>query len=118
MIKIDRNLIMINFISFCSFFILTAWIIQTASAANEVIGSVHEERCTLTRIDGPIVKTSNKVFTLGEEIKIADITGRSIPIYQIPLPCEARVVYQCISKENCSSIKSIEVLQKIMDIPK
>jgi hypothetical protein len=118
MIKIDKNLIMIHFISFCSFFILTAWIIQSASAANNVIGSVHEERCTLTRIDGPVVKTSNKVFTLGEEIRITDITGRSILIYQIPLPCEARLVYQCISNEECSSIKSIEVLQKIKDIPK
>lgn len=101
---------------FC-FLILTLWVVDLSSA-EDVIGSVHEQKCTIKEIDGPIIKTSCKVFNFGEEVKITDITGRAILIHEIPMPCEARIVYQCLSKTNCALIKSIEVLQRIKDIPK
>ena len=108
---------MSQFICLFCFLILSLWVVDLSSA-EDVIGSVHEKKCTIKEIDGPIIKTSCKVFSFGEEVKITDITGRSILIYEIPLPCEARLIYQCLSKVNCASIKSIEVLQRIQDIPK
>lgn len=101
---------------FC-FITLTVWFIQS-SYADIVIGSIHEERCTIKSIEGPIVQTSCKIFTFGEEVKITDISGRSIPISEIPLPSDASIVYQCISKENCASIKTIIIQKKIKVIPK
>jgi hypothetical protein len=117
MIKINKISIMSQSICLFCFLILTAWVVDLSSA-EDVIGSVHEQKCTIKEIDGPIIKTSCKVFSFGEEVKITDITGRSIMIREIPLPCEARIVYQCLSKTNCALIKSIEVLQRIKDIPK
>jgi hypothetical protein len=118
MTKINKISITSHFICIFCFLILTPWVVGLSSAGEDAVGSVHEKKCTIKEIDGPIIKTSCKVFSFGEEVKITDITGRSILIYEIPLPCEARVVYQCLSKTDCTSIKSIEVLQKIKDIPK
>lgn len=117
MIKENNAVIMSYSITFLFFLILSVWLTQP-SFADDIIGSVHEEICTINHINGEVVKTSCRLFSLGEEVKITDISGRLIQIYEIPLPCEAKLVYQCISKKNCASIKSIKILKKIKEIPK
>ncbi len=85
--------------------------------SEESIGSTNEQTCTITKIEGQVITTSCKIFTAGEQMKIADLTGRPILIYELPLPCLAKIEYTCVSKKNCASIISITVLQRIKVVP-
>lgn len=97
-------------------FVLLFMNVSSALAA-ETIGEIYKVTCTINKIDGPVVETSCKPFVLGEDITITDAVGREIFIYEIPLPSSAEIAYQCISKENCATIVSIELLQKIAVVP-
>jgi hypothetical protein len=87
------------------------------AAATEVIGEINRATCTIIKIDGPVVETSCKPFVLGEDITITDAAGREIFVYEIPLPCSAVISYQCLSKKDCATIVTIELLQKIAVVP-
>ncbi len=117
MINKNKALITNHSIGFFCFIILTVGFVLSSSAA-DIVGSIREERCTIQSIEGPLVKTSCRMFTLGEEVKISDATGRLIQISEIPLPSDALIIYQCISKENCASIKTIKLDIKMKVTPK
>lgn len=85
--------------------------------SNESVGSDYEQTCTITKIEGAVVTTSCKIFEVSENMTVQDITGRRIRIYELPLPCSAKIEYSCISKKNCASITSITVLQAIKVLP-
>lgn len=102
-------------IFFCSL-IVSLCAIQFC-AAQEPVGLIYEETCTITKIEGPVITTSCKDFTAGEEMKITDFTGRPILIYDLPLPCLTEIKYTCVSEKNCNSIISITVLHRIKVVP-
>lgn len=97
-------------------FVLLCMNVQTAVAA-EAIGEINTATCTINKIEGPVIETSCKPFLVGEDITITDAAGREIFIYEIPLPCSAVIAYQCISKQNCATIVSIELLEQIAVVP-
>lgn len=100
----------------CSLFVLLS--VPLISSAQDSTEDEQEITCTLTSIQGPVVSTSCKQFTMGEQVKITDITGRSIELSELPLPCSAEITHVCFSKQNCNIIKSILVLQTIREMPK
>ncbi len=91
--------------------------IAQVSVSKQAVASDYKITCDITKINGPIVSTSCKSFTLGEKIEITDISGRDLLFNELPIPCSAEIKYTCVSNENCSSITSIMVLQKIKTIP-
>ena len=99
---------------YCTLF--SIFIVQS-SISEESVGSVYEKTCTITDIKGQVVTTSCRQFTLSEEMKITDISGRPVLLYQLPLPCSATIEYTCVSDKNCTSIVSIMLLQKIKVVP-
>lgn len=97
-------------------FVLLCMTVSPAVAA-ETIGEINRATCTINKIDGPVVETTCKPFVVGEDITITDAAGREIFVYEMPLPCSAVIAYQCVSKENCATIVSIELLEKIAVVP-
>jgi hypothetical protein len=104
------------FLCFICFSLVSIFIVQS-SISEESVGSVYEKTCTITEIKGQVVTTSCRQFTLSEEMKITDISGRPVLLYQIPLPCTATIEYTCVSDKSCTSIVSIMLLQKIKVVP-
>ncbi|MDA3791962.1 MAG: hypothetical protein PF503_26125 [Desulfobacula sp.] len=99
-----------------NFFIFSLSAIQLCFSG-ESDGQIYEQTCTITKIEGPVITTSCKDFTAGEEMKIKDFTGRPILIYELPLPCLTEIEYTCFSEKNCASIISITLLQRIKVVP-
>ena len=84
----------------------------------DLTSRVDKLKCTITRIDGPLVETSCKDFYFGEETKINDLTGQQILPFQVPLPCQAEIEVLCSPETKCTSISSILILQRIKVMPK
>ena len=78
---------------------------------------VNKFKCTITRIDGPLIETSCKNFYFSEQTKIMDLTGQTLLPYQIPLPCPADLEVECPAQGNCSSAISIIILRRIKILP-
>lgn len=103
-------------LKFFKFLICFLCVVQI-SGSLESVGSDYKRKCDITKIDGPVVTTSCKSFTVGEEMEITDISGRSLLFNELPIPCSAEIKYTCVSNENCASITSIMVLQQIKVVP-
>lgn len=99
----------------CCFILFLIPAVFPTAAASET--ETKTQRCTINEILGPIVHTSCQDFNFGEQINIADINGRKILPWQIPIPCEAEIEYICISKKNCATIQAITIQKSIEKQP-
>ncbi len=96
---------------------ITVFFLIFIGLLNIVSADIQALSCTILDVKGQTIETSCQKFFLGEEVKITDNSGRPLMIFEIPLPSDADIKYDCKSKKDCSRIVEIQLHHTIKVLP-
>ena len=67
---------------------------------------------TITAKERGYIRASGKIYVLMERTKLYDITGKTVSMYQMPVPVKAKIMYKSI-KDSLPQAVSITIMKDL-----